>query len=165
MADAGGGSSWEPFEIALVVLLVAGLLMRLTTGKPLFDSGETTPSTAQTAITAPTPADTCGLTIAQPHALEKVRSFITVSGTTQGCQWPSTQTVALYAQAVDAQGRPISSYTAIPPTDMIDGKTYFNTTVVLNDITKTTKGYLILVSTKLDRERSVTARIPLTFIK
>ncbi len=165
MADAGGGSGWDAFEIALIVLLAAGILMRLTTGKALFEESAPSTSSQTTTISAPTPQDTCGLSVVSPRPLEKVHAFVTVTGATMSCQWPSTQTVALYAQVVDGKGVPVSAYTTIPPTDVQGETTTFNTTVVLTTVPKTKSGYLILIPAKATGPQTVTARIPLTFVK
>ena len=119
MADApSGGSSWGTFEIILVAVLAIGFMTQLQNG--FKDSNTPTP----TKQTVSTPAQSpCGLSVARPHSLEKVTTFVTLIGETAGCQWPSTESVALYAQVIDSYGRPVSAYRTVPRTGDITQST------------------------------------------
>lgn len=167
MADApSGGSSWEPFEIVLVVILVIGLLMHL-------EGTKTTTTPPKKTTTAPViqqtpPENNCGLTISRPHSLEKVTNFVTLMGATNGCNWNPKDGVALYAQLVDAHGMPVSAYTAVPVKTTSDPSlggqpvsSIFDTSIYLTQTPVGGIGYLILIPAS--GNQSITSRIPLKF--
>jgi hypothetical protein len=164
MADdkgGGGGKGWEPFEMVLVILLAAGLLTQFQNGSS--STKKATPVVKKTEVTTPKVAESCGLTVTSPHALEKVASFVTLSGTTNGCNWPATDAIALYAQVIDAYGKPVSAYTPVSGVSSNGTTTIFNTTINLTS-KPTGKGFVILVPATTVSEQSITTRIPITFI-
>ncbi len=159
MADAGGGgSNWEPFEIIIVVILVIGLISQFT-GKPLTSPATPATEVSQNDTTNPSQSD-CGLIIARPHSLESVSGFVTLVGTTEGCEWASNELVALYAQIVDARGTPVSAYMTVVPTSFNDGVATFNDAISITKTPAKGTGYLILISPS---STSTTYRIPLRF--
>jgi hypothetical protein len=160
MADAPSGSSWGPLEIILALVLAIGLLTQIQNG---FKTPVATTSSPQT-IETPTEAQPCGLSINRPHSLERVTTFVTLIGETTGCDWRSSDTVALYAQVIDAYGRPVSSYVTVSRAgDMRTDTVSFATSIPLTAVPTTTKGFLLLVSAKNSAQRTVSYRIPLTF--
>lgn len=164
MADdkgGGGGKGWEPFEVVLVILLAAGLLTQFQ-NKSSGAKSTTNTTPKATTVTAPQPTDSCGLTVVSPRALEKVTSTVSLRGTTNGCNWPPTEGVALYAQVIDSYGKPVSAYTAVPGVLVGDGSTSFDMTISLSAKPKG-KGFIILVPTSSSTTQSITTRIPITF--
>ena len=162
MADdkggGGGGTKWEPFEIVVIIILAIGLLTNLKQGP------ETTTPAPKPAVVSKAPEpDACGLSISRPHSLEKVTSFVTLIGSTDGCTWTSTPSVALYAQVIDSRGKPVSAYTTVPVVSSGVGTAYFDTTIPLNDTPVSGTGYLILIPAKSSGYESITSRIPLKF--
>ncbi len=167
MADApSGGGKWETFEIVIVIILIGGILMKLT-GASVTSTTTSSDTTAPKPVVqtkpTPTPHEACGLTTTSPASLAKVASSVTVAGTITGCNWVPNDDIALYAQVVDAYGKPISEYTPIQALSLQGASVPFSTTVELNSIpmTKST-GYLILVPATPTTGTSVSARIPLT---
>ncbi len=163
MADDKGGSSktWEPFEVVLVLLLAIGLLSKIQTKT----TGQTTTSSEKTKTTVvnKTPDTSCGLTILHPHSLEKIHTEVPLSGSTVGCNWKSTDTIALYAQVIDANGKPVSDYVTVVPTEVVGDTTSFDTTIYLFDQPSSGKGYIILIPAVPSGDHSITYRIPVTF--
>ncbi len=163
-APASGGSKWEPFEILLIVVLIGGVLMKL-------DGGTRSPATPTTgtvkntsSISTATPREACGLTTSRPRSLEKVSTFVTISGTVSGCNWIPTESIALYAQVVDSGGKPVSEYTAIPAGNIQNLLLSFSASVPLINAPKKGTGYLILIPATVPQNgQTTTARIPLTF--
>lgn len=172
MADdkgGGGGSSWEPFEIIIVILLIVALLSRLSGGTPVTTQEQQTPKPKVVTTPKPDPA-MCGLTIARPHTLERVANFVTLIGSTQGCNWPmGSDGVALYAQVIDARGMPVSAYTTVVPTTTdlptVGGSTsvHFDTSIQFIDAPATATGYIILIPATNPSDQSLTIRIPIKF--
>jgi hypothetical protein len=164
MADdkgGGGGSSWGALEIGLVLVLVIGFLTQLQNGfKP---SGTIEPAKKQEVVSAPLNQDTCGLTINRPHSLEKVTTFVTLSGSVDGCQWRPTDRVALYAQVIDSYGRPVSEYTTVPALERQYDEAVFNASIYLNTQPTTTKGFVILAPAQTITQQTPNYRIPITF--
>lgn len=160
MADAGGGGgfNWEPLEIIIIILLVIGLLSQLT-GKPIKPITDSSSSTISNSSVSPA-EPSCGLVTSRPHSLELVSGFVTLIGQTAGCEWPSTETVALYAQVVDAKGKPVSDYITVAPNRFENAIATFNTSIALTATPAKGNGYLILISPV---SSSTTYRIPLRF--
>lgn len=162
MADAPSGGKWEPFEIAVVVILLGGLLMRLTGTLPKTNTPSSESSTTTTTQTQAGEQHTCGLSIARPHSLEKVTSSVTLNGNLTGCNWYPKDGIALYAQVVDARGTPVSDYTAVAASDLSDTPS-FMTMLPITGTPKKGTGYVILVAAKNTQARTITARIPIKF--
>lgn len=160
MADAPGGSSWGALEIILVLVLVIGFLTQLQNG--FKDPSTVDSSKNQESITASN-EPVCGLSINRPHSLEKVTTFVTLIGEVSDCQWKPTDMVALYAQVIDAYGRPVSEYTSIPPIQTRYAQASFDTTIYLNRQSTTTKGFLILAPAQNYGQETASYRIPITF--
>lgn len=160
MADAagGGGSTWEALEIIIVILLAIGLLSQLS-GKPIASLGGSSATVTQSDTTTPA-QPSCGLVVSRPHSLESVQGFVTLIGRTEGCEWVSTERVALYAQIVDARGKPVSEYTTVAPVSFDFNGAAFNTTIGITATPAKGNGYLILISPS---SSSTTYRIPLRF--
>lgn len=159
--DKGGGVGWEAFEVIIVILLAIGLLSRLQ-GKPIGSPESVTPSEITTSET--TKNAQCGLAITSPRTLERVTGAITLVGSTSGCNWVATETVALYAQVVDAYGAPVSSYSVVTPTRFDSPEsTTFATTIPISGTAHPGTGYLILIPAKADTQKPLTVRIPLSF--
>lgn len=166
MADGGGATTWEPFEIAVVAILIAGVLMRLDgTSVSNSPASSTTPKSATISQTQPPVLNTCGLSVSRPYTREKVSGAILLTGATTGCDWPTVDQVALYAQVIDAQGRPVSDYMSVPAGTSSSTNVPFTFSVPITITPQTSTGTLILISTKHSAGSSVTARIPITFVK
>lgn len=168
MADGGGATTWEPFEIAVVAILIAGILMRLdgTSVSTPSNNSATTPKSATISQTQPPVLNTCGLSVSRPYTREKVSGAVLLVGQTTGCDWPVVDRVALYAQVIDAQGKPVSDYMSVPAT--VDASTTtvpFTFSIPLTITPQTSTGTLILISTKHAAGSAMTARIPITFVK
>lgn len=161
----GGGSSWGTFEILLGILLLIGLLARLQ-GDPIGSSPsqQTTSSTETYAINDPR-NPSCGLTLYSPHSLEKIDTSIALSGEIANeCNWITTPDVALYAQVIDARGRQLSSYTAVPPLSRTNNtSTQFSTMIGVTVPAEVTRGTLILIPATQTSSETRTLRIPLRF--
>lgn len=164
MADApsGGGSSWGPFEIVLVLLLAIGLLSNIG------NKNKTPTVTTETENTVLAPIDDsvnrCGLSITSPLSLEKVYNNVRLSGSVNGCNWNIDGKIALYAQIITATGKPVSDYVSVEENGSSFLNYVFDTTIYLNGPQKGT-GYLILVPAVQKGEQTATVRIPLTFVK
>lgn len=159
MADAGGGgATWEPFEIVLVILLVAGVLMHLQ-GKS-FDTTPISSTSTQSEEIVNTP-DVCGIQVDSPIPKQKVTNTIHLSGYTNGCNWPTKNGVMLYAQVVDAKGMPASVYTTVTG-ETIGHQHRFDTVIAITPKPAKGTGYLILVPLQDGTGRSQTLRIPIT---
>lgn len=165
MADdkggGGGGWEWGALEIVLAVLLVIGVLDRITGTK-----SSTISATPVAPVVQEDPSIRCGLSLEAPKPNEKSRAFITVRGTVGSCNWKATASTALYAQVVDAKGKSVTHYLAIPPLSFDQG----SDTVAFDQVISFTAtpakgiGYLILVpALSPATDRSVSARIPLAF--
>lgn len=164
MADdkgGGGGSSWGAFEIILVIVLAVGFLTQFQNG---FKSPSATPTTPKKETVAKIETkEPCGLTVARPHSLEKITSFVTLAGKVAGCEWHATETVALYAQLVDSYGRPVSAYTTVPSIRYVRDSAEFSTSIYLNTNPTTSTGFLLLIPTRNTGQQTATYRIPITF--
>ncbi len=158
----GGSSGWEPFEIIVVIILAVGLLSQIT-GKKITPIVSTEKTKTEEIDRPETTGSTCGLNISRPHPLENVANFVTLSGYTDGCDWASTETVAMYAQVIDIRGTPVSRYETVPVINKNDEGSFFNTTITLTASASKGIGYLILVPAKNLTDYTNTTRIPLTF--
>ena len=168
MADdkgaAGGGSSWGPIEIILAIVLGI-ILLSYITGRPIVPLVSDAPSSKDSVIAEPELNNNCGLTVTKPRPLEKVTGSITVSGRITGCQWYASNGIALYAQAVDSRGRPVTSYTSVPALG-VDGNAHASFSSVLR-LTRTPAkgtGYVILIPATTNQDTPTgTSRIPVQF--
>ncbi len=159
MADAGGGggAKWDAFEIGFAVILILGILANLGGG---FTKSSTTTPKKETTVTKP--KENCGLTIARPHSLERVGSFVTLIGSVGTCNWQTQNNVALYAQITDFYGKPISAYTQVLITGTNGATAQFDTAIELTQQPATNKGYLLLLPA-VQPQTPINIRIPLTF--
>ncbi len=170
MADAkstgGGGSDWGMLEILLVVILLIGLMNRLSITTKTDSANTQKPVTTQATRAADTEKlinerNSCGLTLISPRSNEKVREFVTVIGTAGTCNWRMADDAALYAQVVDRKGVPISEYTKIAPTSVDEDTVSFAQSIPFIVTPATGTGYLILVPAQQLGDRTATVRIPL----
>jgi hypothetical protein len=166
MADekkGGDDSAWGMLEIIIAILLIVGLLEHLFGKTPSFK--DTPAEQAVKEEPAYEEGSQCGLSLTRPRANEKAGTVITISGTAGNCDWPTTQTVALYALVVDAKGKAVSEYTAIPPRNRYNGDASFDATVVLTAKPAPGTGYVILVPAQqvVGGGKTVSARIPVKF--
>lgn len=149
--DGGGSNGWE----WIIVIILAMALIAQFTGKPIKPILGTDEQQKEDIF--------CGLSLARPKPLEKVGSFVTVSGTVAGCQWVTQDGVAMYAQVVDSRGKPVSKYTTIPAV-LAEGYSSFSASVPITAKPSSGTGTLILIpATAINVEHQVTARIPLQF--
>jgi hypothetical protein len=156
--DKGGGSDWGALEIILGVLLLIGLLERVS----LFGSkgtGTTTqPSTEQSSRAS------CGLEVTAPTKDQKVAKAVVVSGTAGTCRWEVKNNIALFAQIVDAKGAPLSDYTPIAPQEKNKrGAVSFSGVVMMTETPTTKTGFLFLVPASPESSHTSSVRIPLSF--
>jgi hypothetical protein len=162
MADApSGGGGWSALEIILVIVLAIGFMTQLQNG---FTS---TPDTAQPVskdTSTQVEGDTCGLVLSRPHSLEKVTSFVSLTGRIEGCAWVPTETVAMYAQVIDSRGKTLSPYVTVPPINKQYESAYVDATIPLTTQPATSKGFLILVPAQTQGQTN-TLRIPITFVR
>ncbi len=166
MAEGGGASTWEPFEIAVVAILIAGILMRLDgTSVSTSRTTSSSPKSATISQAQPPVLNTCGLSVSRPYTREKVSGAVLLVGATTGCDWPTVEQVALYAQVIDAQGRPVSDYMSVPAGTSGSTEVPFTFSVPITTTPQTSTGTLILISAKNTASSSVTTRIPITFVK
>ncbi len=167
MADApSGGGKWETFEIVIIVILIGGILVRLT-GTSLSGTRSTNtkaPTTTQTVTTPATPNDICGLTTSAPLANQKVKGSVTISGTINGCDWMPVNGVALYAQVIDKNGKPVSDYIHVPAQNVVDSTASFSMTIALYNQPASGSGTVIFIPVRpVSTKGGVSARIPITF--
>jgi hypothetical protein len=165
MADdkgaSGGGSGWGALEIILGLLLLIGVLDRVT-GR---HASPSQPTTSTPNIVQEDPSDRCGIELSSPSPSDRVRSVIRLAGFVGSCNWRTTATVALYAQVVDAKGKVVTGYLSIPPssTSQNQERVSFDQTIALTRTPATGIGYLILVpAVPPDTEQTVSLRIPLS---
>lgn len=140
MADAPSGSGWTAFEIIIVLLLGIALLDRI--------SGHPVTPIAPIAPASPTPSTQspyCGLTLIAPKSHQSIGSSIDVIGDVHGCNWNPTDTTALTAQVIDANGVPVSDYIQIPITTRTTTTAHFASVIALTTIPATTTGSIILI--------------------
>lgn len=143
MADApsSGGSGWTAFEIIIVLLLGIALLDRLS-GHPIIISA---PTQTPTHPVPQTQSAYCGLNLIAPKAHTTIGAAFDLIGDVHGCNWMATQTTALLAQVVDANGVPVSDYISVPITTHTQTTAYFASVIALTRIPATTTGSIILV--------------------
>ncbi len=158
-----GGSSWGTFEVVLVILLVAGVLGRLQ-GKP-FGAIDNPKEESVTQNFSENQKNNCGLNIINPKSFEKITSSFIIEGYTFGCDWVSSENVALYLQVVDSKGLPVSNYTTIVPSSFDQSTLGANFSTIINLNTKANPGtgYVILLPMKNDDKNTITHRIPVNF--
>lgn len=165
MADdkggGGGGSSWGTLEIIVGIILLIGLLDRISGGI----SGSLGQGSKTTVTTEQTSEKMCGLTIYAPVEGQKVSRDVSVEGIAGTCNWKVANGIALFAQVIDAKGAPLSDYTPIRSQDKDPrGKIQFSEMVPIVEIPKTKTGYLILVPAEQSRTRyTISVRIPISF--
>jgi len=158
----GGGSEWTALEIVLVLILAIALIQQLS-GKRLFPVVTENTSKQEETSYEYDSSNFCGLSVFRPKPMEKVTTFVTLAGETNGCNWPSTPQVALYAQVVDSKGKPVSGYLTIPPISYTEYNAEFSTIITLNSKPAKGIGYLILVPSKSSSAGTASARIPVQF--
>jgi hypothetical protein len=163
MADApsGGGSSWGPFEVLLILLLAIGLLSNIS-GKS--NTLSTTNPKNENIHTVDTSANRCGLSVTAPLSLERVYGSVRLSGSVNGCNWKPDGNTALFAQVINGAGVPVSDFTPVINNGTNFINTSFDTTIYLNTNPSGT-GYLILIPAIQDPNRPITVRIPLRFVR
>jgi len=157
---------WTALEIIVVLILLIGLLERIS-GHQLPTPPTPTPvpsSNPHTAITDPA-NPWCGLSIVSPQSKQSVSASFALVGNVNGCNWPTTQTTALFAQVIDANGLPLSDYLPIPITTKNGTTAQFATTLALTQHPTTKTGYLILVPTTGTPGNTLSVRISLTFLQ
>lgn len=161
MADdkGGGGSSWGAFEIVLGIILLIGLLDRLSNRFPGIIKQSSSTDTVGYADAS------CGLSVTTPTANQTVGRDVSITGISGTCNWEPLGAIALFAQVVDARGNPLSQYTPIQVDGDMSalGKVEFSGTVAVTDIAKTKTGYVFLVPAQQTSEESVSVRIPVKF--
>lgn len=157
--DKGGGSSWGAFEIVLGIILLIGLLDRISTRIPGIVKDSSTRESVGYADAS------CGLSVTTPVSQQTIGRDVAIKGISGTCNWEPLGTIALFAQVVDAKGSPLSSYTPISVVGDMSalGKVEFSGTVAVTDISKTKTGYVFLVPAQQASEESVSVRIPIKF--
>lgn len=159
------GGFWGPFEVLVIIILVIGFLSNF----PPPNNKETPKEPIKKAVVKSSDPQVvsdnnfCGLTVSRPKPLEAINNSVVLSGKTEGCDWSSTENVALFAQVIDNKGTPISAYTTITPSSQDNKTTYFYNEILLSETPKTNIGYLILVPAQRMGEQTKTVRIPLKF--
>lgn len=164
MADAapsGGGSSWGPFEIVLVLVLALGVLNAIS-GKNT--SPVITPDSSKELVGLSEKDKRCGLSVTSPVSLEKVSNSIALAGSVSGCRWNSSEDIALYAQVITGGGVPISDYTAVIINNTDVNKKTFNMAISLNNAPTSGTGYVLLLPAVSEKE-AVSVRIPIRFVR
>lgn len=165
MADApAGGSSWGPFEVVLVLLLVIAIFSNLGSNKtktvlPVKEPKKVTITPVDTS------ANKCGLSITAPLSLEKVYDSVHLSGSVNGCKWNPDGDTALFAQVINGSGVPVSEFTAVTNNNSNFLNTSFDTTIQLNGNQIPGTGYLILIPAIQQGTNPITVRVPLRFVR
>lgn len=167
MADEKGapssGPGWGALEIIIGILLVIGLLDRLSGNSAGLFSGADAPAAATPSVIPADKNAQCGLSVARPASGEKASGAVQLSGTAGYCNWNVYNGIVLYAQVVDKDGTPVSAFSAVPvgrasSTDIVS----FDTTIPLIKTPKKGTGYLILVPARQEKsQRTISVRIPL----
>jgi hypothetical protein len=161
MADApSGGSNWGTFEVILGLLLAIGLLSNIS-GKPITPVTETRKTQEVNKVSDS--EKSCGLSITSPLSLQKVSVSFRLSGSVNGCSWKADGRTALFAQVVNASGKPISNFVRVESVGDNFLNTNFDTEIFLNESAKGT-GYVILIPAIQNPDKPITVRIPLTFV-
>jgi hypothetical protein len=165
MADApAGGSSWGPFEVVLVLLLVIAIFSNLGSNK----TKSVLPITEPKKVTIKpvnTTGNTCGLSITAPLSLEKVHGSVRLSGSVNGCKWNPDGDTALFAQIINGSGVPVSDFITVTNNNSNFLNTSFDTTIYLNGNQVSGTGYLILIPAIQQGGDPITVRVPLRFVQ
>lgn len=169
MADApsGGGSSWGPIEIIAILLLGIGFMSTLT-GNPIASPGGTSTTPPQTIPKPPVqnPNDPkCGLSLSHPTNLESVFASVPIIGSVSGCNWIPTESSALSAQVIDANGIPLSGFVAVPISARTGAIASFATTIAFTTAPATSTGYVILIPASDPAYKNITTRIQIKFAR
>lgn len=151
---------WGPFEIILVLVLVAGIFSAIGRAPTIAPTSQN--QTQQVGLSDA--EKRCGLSLTSPLARARVTDGVRVSGSVNGCKWNPVGEIALYAQIIDAKGAPLSDLTTIPPVAPAVVNTPFDMTVPLSSIPKTDTGTLILIPAE-QRDDAITVRVPLRFVR
>ncbi len=161
--DGGGGSSWGPFEVVLVLILVIGILSNIgNKGKVV--PVETEPKKV-TLAPIDDSANRCGLSVTTPMSLQKTYGSVRLAGSVNGCNWRSEGNTAIFAQVINGAGVPISDFIAVPNNGGDFINTAFDTEIFINGNPSGT-GYLILIpAIQQNPEKPITVRIPLKFVR
>ncbi len=161
--DKGGGSSWSPVEIIIVLILVVALLSRLS-GK------EITPITeVPQAANAPTSASQtgaavgCTVRVSKPKPLEIVTGdFIDIQGAAVGCG--SIVGTNFSAVVVNETGAAVSALTTVPLTySDIENNLPFQVAVSFTTKPTTATGYLVITPASAVDGSITGVRIPIRF--
>ncbi|MBP6857639.1 MAG: hypothetical protein KBC11_00360 [Candidatus Pacebacteria bacterium] len=163
MADApSGGSGWGTFEIILGLLLAIALLSNIGNKGEVYKPLEVKDTLKQKVVEDDT-SNRCGLSVTAPLSLQKVSNSIRLSGSVNGCNWKPDGNTALFAQVVDKSGKPVSEFITVESNGSSILNTAFDTNINITG-NPSGVGYLILIpATK--QEKSITVRIPLTFVR
>jgi hypothetical protein len=161
--DGGGGSSWGPFEVVLVLILIIGILSNIN------NKGEVTPVATEPKKVTLAPIDDsanrCGLSVTTPISMQKTYGSVRLAGSVNGCNWKAVGDIALYAQVINGAGVPVSDFVAVPDNGGDFINTAFDTNIFINGNPSGT-GYLILIpAVQPSSEKSITVRIPLKFVR
>ncbi len=165
MADApSGGSSWGAFEVVLVCLLVIAILSNIGKGGGMSQTSFGGGGNTSTTEPLNSSDDSCGISVTNPLSFTKVSNSVRISGLLTGCNWNASGPVALYAQVVDGKGKPLSEYTPVTNDNRDLINVSFDTSIFLYR-QATGSGYLILIPATPLSGKSISYRIPLTFIQ
>ncbi len=166
MADApkeGGGSSWGPFEIGVIILLLIALTGSIEKGEP-YKPLATKP--ASEVIEKKQPAHSCGISVTSPSSNEYLSGgAVLLRGITDGCLWKPDGSTILFVQVINAYGAPLSDYIKIESEYKEVPIPYvFEKNILLFSEKKTKTGTVILVAPHPDEDgTTVTLRIPVRF--
>lgn len=168
MADApasgGGGSSWGPFEIILVLLLVIAIMSHLSKGSTTAPA-PTAPKKATVLAPIDDSANRCGLSITAPLSSQKVYGNVRLTGSVNGCNWRPNGETALYAQVINGAGVPVSDFVAVQSSGVSLTNTAFDTTIYFNTNPANGTGYIILIPAVNEGTKSITVRVPIRFVQ
>lgn len=158
MADApSGNSSWGAFEIILVCLLVLAILSNIGRGGSSYKPPLASENPSEN-LSINNNESACGISITNPISYTKVTNTVRLSGLTTGCNWAPKESIALYAQVIDAKGKPLSEYTPVLNTNTDFFNVSFDTSIPLYRQT-TGNGYLLLIPAN---GKPLSYRIPLS---
>ncbi len=160
-APAGGGSSWGPFEVVLVLLLAIAILSNLGTN----NKTTVVETPVKKTIVAPLDdsANRCGLSIVAPLSAQKVYDSVRLKGSINGCNWKPDGQTALFAQIINGAGVPVSDFTPVMNNGSDFINTAFDTTVYLTTVQPSGTGYLLLIPAVQQSDKTITVRIPIRF--
>ncbi len=161
--DKGGGSSWSPIEIIIVLILVIALLSRLS-GK------EVTPITqVPQAANAPTITEQTGATVgctvrvSKPKPLEVVTGdFVDIQGAAVGCG--SIVGTNFSAVVVNEAGAAMSALTTVPLTYTdVENNLPFQVPVSFTTKPTTATGYIVITPASAIDGSITGVRVPIRF--